>query len=494
MKANLSEPTIDEVQSLLDNMQGRRVAVIGDLMLDAYLVGPVDRISPEAPVPVLEVSKQRYKLGGAANVASCLAELGAEVRLCGVVNQDANGKRLLDIARQQRLGVKDIVTDEGRPTTCKTRVVARSQQVIRLDSESRSPVGGSVERQLIDRAVHLCRWADAVVLSDYAKGVMTSPICRTAIESADQTPVVVDPKELPWARYRGATVIKPNRLEAEQFSGISIDQNGRASQAASDLAERLTTRHALITRGDAGMTLAARPEAGGPCDCLHFPARPRELVDVTGAGDVVSAALALALAAGVGMGDAAWLANVAASVKVGKFGAAAVSAQEILAALDVSDSCQRKVMTRHQATELAANLRQAGKRVVFTNGCFDLLHVGHILCLERSRAMGDALIVGVNSDSSVRRLKGPGRPVQTETDRGHIVASQGAVDGVVVFDEETPRELIAEIRPAVLTKGADYATKRDVVGWDLVESWNGRVELIDLVEGRSTTSLIKKAA
>jgi D-beta-D-heptose 7-phosphate kinase/D-beta-D-heptose 1-phosphate adenosyltransferase len=217
-------------------------------------------------------------------------------------------------------------------------------------------------------------------------------------------------------------------------------------------------------------------------------------VDVTGAGDVVSATLALSLAAGADVRLATWLANVAAGVKVGKFGAAAVSSEELLAALSVPVGCQRKVMTGRQAARLATNLRRQGKRVVFTNGCFDLLHLGHILYLERSRAMGDGLIVGVNSDDSVRRLKGPRRPLQAETDRAHIVASQASVDAVVLFDEDTPQELIQAIQPNVLTKGADYKTKQDVVGWDLVESWGGQVVLIDLIEGRSTTGLIKKAA
>lgn len=251
----------------------------------------------------------------------------------------------------------------------------------------------------------------------------------------------------------------------------------------------------LITRGAAGMTLAAHDgdRLDDQLDCLDFPARPHELVDVTGAGDVVSAALAPSLAAGADIRVATWLANVAAGVKVGKFGAAAVSSEELLAALSVPVGCERKVMTRGQAAALAADLRQRGKRVVFTNGCFDLLHVGHVLYLEQSRSLGDALIMGVNSDASVGRLKGSSRPLQPEIDRTHIVASQASVDAVVVFDEDTPLELIQAIRPDVLSKGRDYKTKQKVVGWELVESWNGQVVLIDQVEGCSTSHLIKKA-
>lgn len=475
-------------------MRGRRVAVIGDLMLDAYLIGPVQRISPEAPVPVLEVTKHEYKLGGAANVAACLSQLGAVVKCCGVVNHDPAGNRLLEITSRLGIDVTDVVVDETRPTTCKTRVVARSQQVIRLDSESRSPVSGEVKQQLVGRVAELCRWADAVVLSDYGKGVLTYEICQAAIQAAGRTPVIVDPKRLPWDQYRGATLIKPNRMEAEQFTGGVIQDDPSASDAARELVERLDTSYSLITRSEAGMTLASRTGIGNCVESQHFCARPRELVDVTGAGDVVTSVLALSLAAGVDVRVATWLANIAAGVKVGKLGAAAVSVQEIRMALSVPGGLQRKTMSRQKAAAFAADLRHEGKKVVFTNGCFDLLHVGHVLCLERSRALGDALIVGVNSDASVRRLKGPERPVQSEADRGAIVASQAAVDGVVIFDDDTPQELIEEIQPDILTKGADYKTKQDVVGTELVESWGGRVVLIDLVPGRSTTEIIRKAA
>jgi D-beta-D-heptose 7-phosphate kinase/D-beta-D-heptose 1-phosphate adenosyltransferase len=416
--------------------------------------------------------------------------------MSGVVGRDTEGERLTDIARQLRIDAGGVVVDDGRPTTCKTRVVARCQQVIRLDRESRSAVTGDVERRLIDRVVALGRWADAIVLSDYAKGVLSGTVCRAVIEAAGKTPVIVDPKALPWDQYRGATVIKPNRNEAQKFADAPVDDDANAFDVASRLAERLRVTHTLITRGAAGMTLAARhgDRPDDQLDCLHFPARPHELVDVTGAGDVVSATLALSLAAGADMRLATWLANVAAGVKVGKFGAAAVSSEELLAALSVPVGCERKVMTRGQAAALAADLRQRGKRVVFTNGCFDLLHVGHVLYLEQSRSLGDALIVGVNSDASIGRLKGPSRPLQPETDRSHILASQASVDAVVVFEEDTPHELLRAIRPDVLSKGGDYKTKQEVVGWELVESWNGQVVVLGLVEGRSTSQLINRAA
>jgi D-beta-D-heptose 7-phosphate kinase / D-beta-D-heptose 1-phosphate adenosyltransferase len=496
VSAGFFEPARDDVQGILAAMRGRRVAVVGDVMLDAYLMGVLERISPEAPVPVLEATSERYTVGGAANVARCLVELGAEVRLSGVVGTDREGARLTALAQQLGLDVGGLVSDESRPTTCKTRLMAGCQQVLRLDRESRAAVGGDVARQLLEQTVAACRWADAVVLSDYAKGVLSAALCRAAIESAGDTPVVVDPKTLPWDHYRGATVIKPNCREAQKFAATSVDSDAQAGAVAGQLAGRLAITHALITRGAAGITLAARRDDSrdGGFDTVHFPARPHELVDVTGAGDVVTATLALSLAAGAELRLGTWLANVAAGVKVGKLGTAPVSADEILAAVGRPLGCGQKLRARPAAAAWAAELRRRGRRVVFTNGCFDLLHVGHVRYLERSRALGDVLIVGVNTDASVRRLKGPERPLQPEADRAQIVASQASVDAVVLFDEDTPWELIRALRPDVLTKGADYGTAQNVVGWDLVESWNGQVVLIDLVAGRSTTALIKRAA
>jgi len=304
---------------------------------------------------------------------------------------------------------------------------------------------------------------------------------------------VVDPKGLPWDAYRGATVLKPNLREAAEFAGARLGDVNEVAAAARRMTAELDVEHALVTRGAAGMLLATRSR-GGAGSAREIPSRPRELMDVTGAGDVVAATVALALAAGAEIGEAAWLANLAAGVKVGKFGAATVSGQEILAELGAKSArSHEKVATRAQAAELAARLRAQGRRVVFTNGCFDILHLGHVRYLERSRALGEALIVGVNTDASVRRLKGAGRPLQSEHDRAQILASLECVDAVVLFEEETPLALIKALRPDVLTKGADYKTKRGVVGWDAVEKWGGRVELVELLEGRSTTSLVSKA-
>jgi D-beta-D-heptose 7-phosphate kinase/D-beta-D-heptose 1-phosphate adenosyltransferase len=488
------EPPVARMRELLAAMVGRRVVVVGDATLDAYVIGEVERISPEAPVPVLAVEREEFMLGGAANVAKSLVALGARASLCTAIGNDADGALFRGEAVNLGIPSAGILADRERLTTRKTRIVARHQQVIRLDRETVASLSPALEKRLCARVVAAVRKADALILSDYAKGVLTPAVCRAAIGAADGKPVVVDPKGLPWQVYRGATVIKPNLREAAAFAGARLAGVADVAAVAQRMTDELDVAHALITRGQAGMLLASRAR-GAAGALLEIPARPRELMDVTGAGDVVAATVALALAAGAEIEEAAWLANLAAGVKVGKFGAATVSGQEILAELGAKSARSReKVATRAQAAELAARLRAQGRSVVFTNGCFDILHLGHVRYLERSRALGEALIVGVNTDASVRRLKGPGRPLQSEHDRAQILASLECVDAVVLFDEETPLQLIRALRPDVLTKGADYKTKQGVVGWDAVQAWGGRVELVPLVEGRSTTSLVTKAA
>lgn len=484
------EPNNRQVEELLTSMAGQRIAVVGDAMLDAYLQGEVQRISPEAPVPVLHVQRETFKLGGAANVASCLRALGADVKLVAVIGDDADGQRFVREAAEQQIDTAEVVVDSTRPTTRKTRVVARNQQVIRFDHESLAPVSSQIESRLLEQVQSITGWADGIILSDYSKGVLSDAVCKRCIHTVGSAPVIVDPKKLPWNKYSGATLIKPNRSEAELFTGISINDDEFAEAAARKLSAQLQTQNVLFTRGADGMTLI-----DAASEALHLAARPRDLVDVTGAGDVTAAVLTLAMVAGANPRDSAWLSNIAAGIKVGKFGAETVTADEILACIGGGQlQSERKVMTRQQVATLAENVRQRGKRVVFTNGCFDLLHVGHISYLERSRRLGDMLIVGVNSDDSVRRLKGPTRPIQTESDRAQILAAQACVDAVVVFDEDTPVELLKLIRPDVLTKGGQYESKQAVVGWELVESWNGQVALVDHIDGKSTTALADRAA
>jgi D-beta-D-heptose 7-phosphate kinase/D-beta-D-heptose 1-phosphate adenosyltransferase len=488
VSTDFAEPSQAGLRALLSGLVSRRVAVIGDAMLDAYVFGRVARISPESPVPVVEVEREEHGLGGAANVAKCLVALGARVRLCAAVGADAEGELLLAEARGLKVDVSGVVRDPTRPTTLKRRVVAQRQQMLRLDYESRATPPAGVERRLLAKARAAVCWADAVVLSDYAKGLLTPALCRAVLAAAGKRPVVVDPKVGGWERFRGATVFKPNRYDVKVRTGHDPSADAAAARAAREILKELGVRHVLITRGEHGLTLASRDGRGA---VWHLPARRREVFDVTGAGDVVSATLALALGSGAGIRAAAWLANVAAGIEVAKFGAATVSDQEILDALGHGAlDCERKVLTRAQAAAFAARLRRQGRRVVFTNGCFDILHYGHVSYLERSRRLGDALIVGVNTDASVRRLKGPGRPVQNELDRARILAAQACVDAVVLFDEDTPRDLIREVRPHVLCKGGDYKRIQDVVGWELVRRWGGEVVLMPPVPGRSSSGIL----
>ncbi len=484
------EPTPERVRERLGAMVGRRVLVVGDSALDAYVTGEVERISPEAPVPVLAVDREELLLGGAANVAKCLVALGARPTLCTVVGDDADGELFRTEAENLGIPKSGILVDRARRTTRKTRIVARQQQVIRLDRETVAPLGPALEKRLCAAVTRAVKRADAIVLSDYSKGVLSAAVCRAVFAAAGARPVLVDPKNLPWKAFSGATMLKPNLRAAEAFSNCALEDEASVERAAARIAEDLGCANVLITRGPAGMVLARR---GGAAP-LSLAARAKELVDETGAGDVVGATVALALAAGADAGEATWIANVAAAVKVGKFGAATVTGQEIVAALgEPGVAAAGRVLDRDGAARLAAELRAQGRSVVFTNGCFDILHLGHVRYLESSRRLGDALIVGINTDASVRRLKGPGRPLQSELDRAQILASLSCVDAVVLFDEDTPKALIKALRPDVLTKGADYKTKRAVVGWDLVRKWGGRVELVPLVEGRSTTGLVRRA-
>jgi D-beta-D-heptose 7-phosphate kinase/D-beta-D-heptose 1-phosphate adenosyltransferase len=486
------EPSAKEVQSLLGAMVGRRLAVIGDVMLDAYLFGRVGRTSVEAPVPIVAVEREEFLLGGAANVAKCLAALGAGVRVCGVIGADEHGEMLLKEARGLSVDVSAVLTDRSRPTTFKRRVIAQRQQMLRMDYESAAALDEGVERRLRPRALHAVARAEAVLLSDYAKGVLGPALCRAIIHAAGPRPVVVDPKAPPWDHFAGATVFKPNSRAAGLFVGREVKGDAEAAHAAREVLRRVKVRHVVLTRGEEGLTVASR-SAQGRATVWRLPARRHEVADPTGAGDVVAATLGLALAAGADMRCAAWIANVAAGVKVGKLGAAPVSQQEILQALGHGPlECEQKLLDRVQAAAFAAKLHRQRRRVIFTNGCFDILHFGHVSLLQRARRLGDALIVGLNTDAGVRRLKGPGRPIQNQHDRARILAAQACVDAVVFFDEDTPHALIRAIRPDVLCKGADYRRKQNVVGWHEVENWGGRVVLIPLEAGRSTSAILQR--
>jgi D-beta-D-heptose 7-phosphate kinase/D-beta-D-heptose 1-phosphate adenosyltransferase len=465
------------------------VLVIGDLLLDTYLWGRCDRVSPEAPVPIVALERRTAQLGGAGNVAAGLRALEARVTLLAAVGDDAPAGQLRALLERAGLDGSGLVEAPGRRTPEKTRLIASHQQVLRYDDETTAPVSAAVEAALLERARAALPGVDVVILSDYGKGVLTPRVCAEVIGlgRAAGCPVLCDPKGLDFGRYRGATGLTPNRAELALAAGVSRDDWPALEQAGQRLRAAVGLDFLLVTLGAEGMALL---DDRGP---ERIAATAREVFDVTGAGDTVIAALAYGLAVGQPLPEACGFANAAAGVVVGKFGAAQVTLGEIDRALrpPLTRLSGQKVRALQALCAELAPRRRAGARVVFTNGCFDLLHAGHVRLLEDAAALGDVLVVGLNDDDSVRRLKGPGRPLVEVRDRAAVLAALAAVDFVVRFAEDTPLEVIRSLAPDVLVKGQDY-TEDTVVGADLVRARGGRVVLLPLVTGRSTTATLQR--
>ncbi len=479
---------------LLARLSGVAVLCVGDVMLDRFVGGAVRRISPESPVPVLSMTDATVYAGGAANVARNVASLGASCTIVGVVGADEAAAELQRALETGRRISPAFVVDPERPTTEKTRYIAQGQQILRTDREVSRPISPEVEERLISSVIDLIPTHQIVVLSDYAKGVLTPRVIAAITSAARERglPVVVDPKSRDFSRYDGATLLTPNASEVQAATGIEPQTDELARAAADAVLETTQIDAILITRAEKGMTLAVRQ--GIP---VHIPSRARQVADVVGAGDTVIATLALAIGAGGDLEQAARLANAAAGIVVGKRGTATVSMSELIAEMELVAGggfvpASAKVFDRSKIRSAVAAWRRDGLRVGFTNGCFDLLHVGHVSILEFSRAHCDRLVVGVNSDQSVRRLKGEGRPVTGEADRARMLAALGVVDAVVIFDEDTPAALIEEVVPTVLVKGADYQVS-EIVGADFVLGHGGEVLRYELVPGRSTTEMIRRA-
>jgi D-beta-D-heptose 7-phosphate kinase/D-beta-D-heptose 1-phosphate adenosyltransferase len=461
-----------------------RVLVLGDLMLDRYWQGPAGRISPEAPVPVVRVEDISERPGGAGNVALNIAALGAGVSVGGYTGDDEMADALESTL--SAAGVDCAFTRlAGRPTTTKLRVVSQHQQLLRLDFE---PPSGDAPRDgaMLDVLSERVSGCGALVLSDYAKGALADPAPLIAAAREHGVPVLVDPKGTDFARYRGATLLTPNIQELEAVVGAGLAE-GQLVAAGERLMAELELAALLVTRGESGMTLL-RPGRGE----LHLPARAREVYDVTGAGDTVAGVLAAALAGGADLEDAVNLANIAAGLVVGKLGTAAVSGPELRRAVQREQGAGRGVMTRDQLRLAVADARSHGERLVFTNGCFDIIHAGHVGYLEQARQQGDRLIVAVNSDASVRRLKGEGRPVNPVERRMAVLAALESVDWVVSFEDDTPRALLEDLRPDLLVKGGDYVGKEAVVGWEIVEAYGGEVRVLDRVDSLSTSAVVER--
>lgn len=464
--------------------------VIGDLMLDEYVEGDVKRVSPDAPVQVVNVKRTYDRIGGAANVAHGAVALGADVELCGVIGDDPTGRRLRESIEAVSIGTAGVMEQRRRQTTRKVRVIARHQHVLRMDWEETTAIDSTCASELLGRLTAGAK-PHVIVLSDYVKGVLTRELVDGVMTYAKAAgvPVVVDPKVPDYAHYRGATVIKPNRAEVEAALGRAIPEGDGEVQAIAAggrvLLEAAEAEALVVTLGDRGCIVV--PKKG---EVKYIPSAAREVYDVTGAGDTFVVTLALGIAAGAPIAEAAELANAAAGIVVAKVGTAVVSGAELARAL--SPKVEQKVFTRETVSEQVQWWRLQGRRIVFTNGCFDLLHVGHVTLLNEAAKHGDVLVVGVNSDASVKRLKGQGRPLIPDAERAALLGALDSVGGVVVFDEDTPLELIRQVQPDVLVKGADY-TVDQVVGRDVVEARGGKVVLVPIVPEKSTTSLVEKA-
>lgn len=483
-----------DFDGLSNAFSGQTVLCVGDLMLDEFVYGEISRISPEAPAPVIAVQRSETNVGGAGNVARNIVALGARCIFVGLAGEDDAGGRLRAALSREALIEPLLVADPARPTTRKVRFVSEhfSTHMLRADWETLAPAAGKVEQALIDAAVPQLSRADIVLLSDYAKGVLTPRVIRSIIDAARRLGkrVIVDPKSADFGIYRGATLLTPNRKEFTDATGRRADDPASLAAVARELMRIADCEALLVTQSEHGMTLV-------PCEgeAIHVPAHTVKVRDVTGAGDTVVATLAVSLAAGADWETALRMASAAAAVAVGKSGTAIVTLAELRRHILPSASLAAEEKIARSTAGLDRHLtawREQGLRVGFTNGCFDILHPGHVKVLTGARAACDRLIVGLNSDASVMRLKGEGRPIQNERARAEVLAALEAVDLVVIFEEETPMNLITRIQPNVLVKGGDYSLEQ-VVGQELVVARGGDVILIDILQGFSTTSLVKRA-
>ncbi len=481
----------------VETLGNPRILVIGDLILDRYVWGDAERISQEAPVPLLRADHREHRLGGAASVATMLRALGAEVRLIGGVGRDAESVIVRKLLADQGIDDSLVVSLDDRPTTLKERYIGRAQdrhpqQMMRVDYETRDPIPAEVESFIWQQLPEAVGQADLVLISDYDKGICTPSLLRsliTACRSLDVR-VIADPvRSVDYSKYQGVHCMTPNRLEAQLATGMTIKAPEDALEVGRKLLHQLKMECALVTLDRDGMALVHNDGRE-----RLVPTRPRQVYDITGAGDMVLSVVGLCLACGADYEEAAALGNIAGGLEVEKIGVAILSRQEILRdLLDHRRSEDSKCLDRETLLAEVRHRREAGQSIVFTNGCFDLLHPGHVRLLRQAAMLGDFLIVGLNSDASVRRLKGESRPINTEDSRAEVVGALECVDAVTVFDQETPQEIIDAIVPDVLVKGGDYRPDQ-VVGRETVEAAGGRLVLIPLVEGHSTTRMVHRAA
>src|SRR6266550_1535460 len=483
-----------DFESLSHAIPRQTVLCVGDLMLDEFIYGEVSRISPEAPAPVIAVQRSETNIGGAGNVARNIASLGGRCIFVGLIGEDEAGGQLKAQLSQQSRIESVLVCDPSRPTTRKVRFVSEhfSTHMLRADWELALPASAEIEQELIDAVIPLLPRADIVLLSDYAKGVLTARVIRNVIDAARKLGkrVIVDPKSANFAIYRGATLLTPNRREFAEATRSRADTKESITDAALDAMQLADCDAMLVTQSEHGMTLV--PRAG---EAIHVPALPVKVSDVSGAGDTVAATLAVTLAAEADWETALRMATAAAAVAVGKKGTAIVTTSELRRKIlpHAFLAAEEKIIADDAGLDThVSDWRRQGLRIGFTNGCFDILHPGHVKVLTAARRACDRLIVGLNSDASVKRLKGEGRPVQDESARAEVLAALEAVDLVAIFEEDTPIKLITQVKPSVLVKGGDY-TREQVVGYEIVEAHGGEIVLVDILPGHSTTSLVDRA-
>jgi D-beta-D-heptose 7-phosphate kinase/D-beta-D-heptose 1-phosphate adenosyltransferase len=496
MNVNLAMSVGDHVLK----MQGTQVFVLGDLILDTYVSGKVSRISPEAPVPVVLEQKQWAVLGGAANVAANIAAFGGGVVLAGRIGQDIDGDHFVKICESLDVDCAGLLRSKSMPTTRKLRVMAGYQQVVRIDSECTELLSTAEVATLESKVKDFLnrKGPKAIVISDYGKGVCTAELLNSVIALANKqrVPVITDPKSLDMKRYSGSTLIKPNLSEGREVLKIASPGSAyssfdsEVSAVCQAVLEKSGAHNVVLSLSEKGVTVRGRDVGAG----AHFETMALQVADVSGAGDTMVAFLAMGMAADIGMARSVQLANIAAGIVCGKLGTATVSASEFLDTFkhETEETKPEKVLPRDELAEILSQARESGKKIVFTNGCFDLLHAGHVEVLQKAKSFGDILVVAINSDASVKKLKGPTRPLQNEEDRSRIMAALACVDYVTIFEEETPAALISSFKPKILVKGGDYNSET-IVGAKDVASWGGRVEIVPLVNGRSTTSLVDRA-
>jgi D-beta-D-heptose 7-phosphate kinase/D-beta-D-heptose 1-phosphate adenosyltransferase len=480
---------------IVSNLPASRVVLVGDVMLDRYVFGNAARVSPEAPVPVLRFEREDNRLGGAGNVAACLATLGAQVRMVGVVGDDAPGREIHQMLEAIGVDASPMEVASDRPTVCKMRVVGSSQhknpqQLMRVDFEDPQPIDNALADRIIATVVSLLGDADVLAIEDYNKGLLTPRVTQSIIDAAlaKKVPVIIDPANIPdYSRYAGATALKMNRPEAERATGMVVREPAHYQPAAETLLRKLKLDAVIVTLDRHGAYLTSKSG-----EARLIETRERQVADGTGAGDMVLAMLTMARAAGATWSESLALANVAGGLEVEKFGVVPITRAEIVQELLTEAHMHLgKQRTVDQLLSELAHHRSCGKKIVFTNGCFDLIHLGHVKYFQFAKSQGDLLVVGVNTDSSIRRLKGDKRPIINEQDRLSVLEELESIDYLVKFDEDTPLELIERVTPDVLVKGADYS-KEQVIGWEAVEKTGGRIALAPLIDGHSTSKVIQK--